>query len=333
MLIVCGSSASWMVKNLFQNKGGLHNRITGRINLSPFSLSECEAFFKEYGIVMNRYQIAEIYMILGGIPYYLNLLRKNLGPTQNVDQLIFVENAPLKNEFNEVYSSLFRASELHMIIVRVLSEKASGLTREEIIKNAKITSSGNLTRVLNELVQCGFVDKYTDFTKPKNNAYFRLIDPFTLFWLNYVENNNTKDEYFWTNLLDDGGRRAWSGFAFEQLCLLHIKQIKMKLGISGISTQVFSWRSKHSDPGAQVDLLIVRKDGVINICEMKYMQSPFTVDKKYDQELQNKRMVFVNETVTRSAIHLTMITTYGVSDKGYRASIQSEVTLDDLFDM
>ena len=333
MLIVCGSSASWMVKNLFQNKGGLHNRITGRINLSPFSLGECEAFFNEYGIIMNRYQIAEVYMILGGIPYYLNMLRKNLGPNQNVDQLIFAENAPLKNEFNEVYRSLFRASEQHMIIVRVLSEKASGLTRDEIIKRAKISSSGNLTRVLNELVQCGFVDKYTDFTKPKKNAYYRLIDPFTLFWLKYVENNNSKDEYFWTNLLDDGGRRAWSGFAFEQLCLLHIKQIKTKLGISGISTQIFSWRSKNTDPGAQIDLLIDRKDGVINICEMKYLQSPFTIDKKYDQELQNKRMVFVGETVTRSAIHITMITTYGVSDKGHRASIQSEVTLDDLFDM
>ncbi|MCL2046872.1 MAG: ATP-binding protein [Oscillospiraceae bacterium] len=331
MLIVCGSTASWMVKNLFENKGGLHNRITGRINLSPFTLGECEAYFKEYGIVMNRYQIAEIYMILGGIPYYLNMLKKNLGPTQNIDQLLFVDNAPLKNEFNEVYSSLFRSSEMHMSIVRALSAKASGLTREEIISTAKIQSGGNLTKALNELTQCGFVDKYTDFTKAKKNAYYRLIDPFTLYWLRFVDGNNTKDEYYWTNLLDDGGRRAWSGIAFEQLCLLHTAKIKQKLGISGISTQVFSWRSKNSNPGAQIDLLISRKDGVINICEMKYVISPFTIDKKYDQELQNKRNTFISETGTRSAVHITMITTYGVSEKGYRASIQSEVTLDDLF--
>ena len=331
MLIVCGSSASWMVKNLFKNKGGLHNRITGRIALAPFSLGECEAFCSEYGIVMNRYQIAEIYMIFGGIPYYLSMLEKGLGPTQNVDRLLFVDNAPLKNEFNEVYRSLFGAADRHINIVGALSKAKTGLTRDEIIKNAKIPGGGNLTRTLNELEQCGFIQRYTDFTKPKNNAYYRLIDPLTLYWLKYVDNNNTRDEYYWTNLLDDGGRRAWSGHAFEQLCLLHIPQIKHKLGISGISTEIFAWRSKAYSPGAQIDLLISRKDGVINLCEMKYSLHPYTIDINYDQVLQNKRMAFLSETGTRKAIHITMVTTYGLTEKGYRASVQSEVTLDDLF--
>ena len=333
MLIVCGSSASWMVRNLFENKGGLHNRITGRIELAPFTLGECEAFFHERGIVMNRYQIAEIYMIFGGIPYYLNMLEKSLGPTQNVDRLLFVNNAPLKNEFNEVYKSLFQSSDRHISIVNALSKSRSGLTRDEIIAAAKIPGGGNLTKTLAELKQCGFIDMYTNFTKPKSNAFYRLIDPFTLFWLKYVSNNNTKDEYYWTNLLDDGGRRAWSGYAFEQACLLHIAQIKRKLGISGISTEVFSWKSKDGSfhPGTQIDLLIARKDGVINLCEMKYSLHPFTISKSYDQELHRKRMAFIAETGTRSAVHITMVTTYGLTGNGYRAAAQSEVTLDDLF--
>ena len=331
MLIVCGSAASWMVKNLFENKGGLHNRITGRINLAPFSLGECEDFFKERGIVMNRYQIAELYMIFGGIPYYLNMLKKNLGPTQNVDQLLFAADAPLKNEFKEVYSSLFRSSDRHINIVTELFKKKSGMTRDELITAAKIPSGGNLTKSLRELEQCGFIEKYSNFTKGKNNAYYRLIDPFSLFSLKYVNNNNTKDEYYWTNLIDDGGRRAWSGHAFEQLCLLHIKQIKQKLGISGISTEIFSWKSKMSSPGAQIDLLIARKDGVINLCEMKYSIHPYTISKEYDQTLQQKRIAFATETNTRHALHITFVSTYGLSEKGYRASVQSEVTLDDLF--
>ena len=331
MLIVCGSAASWIVRNLFENKGGLHNRITGRITLAPFTLGECEAFFNENGIVMNRYQIAEIYMVFGGIPYYLNMLEKNLGPTQNVDRMLFVNDAPLKNEFNEVYRSLFRTSDRHISIVGALSQKASGMTRDEIAQAAKIPLGGNLTKTLNELEQCGFIEKYADFTKHKYSAYYRLIDPFSLFWLKYVSNNNTKDEYYWTNLLDDGGRRAWSGHAFELLCLLHIAQIKRKLGISGISTEAFSWRSISRNPGAQIDLLIVRKDGVTNLCEMKYSLHPYTISAKYDQELQQKRMTFLGETGTRNAIHITMVTTYGLAEKGYRASIQSEVTLDDLY--
>ena len=331
MLIVCGSAASWMVKNLFENKGGLHNRITGRIKLAPFSLGECEGFFNEQGIVMNRYQIAQIYMTFGAIPYYLGMLSKNLGPTQNVDRLLFAEDAPLKNEFEEVYRSLFSASDRHMSIVGALSKRKSGLTRDEIIKFAKIPGGGNLTKTLNELEQCGFIDRYADFTKHKNSAYYRLIDPFTLFWLRYVDNNDTKDEYYWTNLLEDGGRRAWSGHAFEQLCLLHVAQIKRKLGISGISTEVFSWRSKAQSPGAQIDLLIVRRDGVINLCEMKYTLHPYTISKEDDQALHQKRITFLDETGTRSAIHVTMVTTYGLSEKGYRASVQSEVALEDLF--
>jgi hypothetical protein len=320
-----------MVNNLFENKGGLHNRVTGRIMLAPFSLGECEAYINELGIVMNRYQIAEIYMIFGGIPYYLSMLRKDLGPSQNVDQLLFASDAPLKNEFYEVYRSLFRASERHVSIVSSLSKKRDGLTRDEVGKSSGIPRGGNLTRTLKELENCGFIERYSDFTKKKNSAYYRLIDPFSLFWLAYVNNNNTKDEYYWTNLIDDGGRRAWSGHAFEQLCLLHIAQIKHKLGISGVSTDVFSWRSKEYSPGARIDLLIARKDGVINLCEMKYTLHPFTISKDYDNELNHKRIAFQSETKTPNAIHITMVTTYGLAKKGYFLSVQSEVTLDDLF--
>ena len=331
MFVVCGSAASWIVKNLFENKGGLHNRITGRIALAPFTLRECESFFNEHGIVMNRYQIAEIYMVFGGIPYYLNMLEKHLGPTQNIDQMVFAGNAPLRNEFYEVYRSLFRASDRHISIVTALSKTTSGLTRNEIISATHIPGGGNLTMALNELEQCGFIEKYSDFTKKKNNAYFRLIDPFSLFWLRYVKDNDTKDDYYWTNLLDDGSHRSWSGRAFEQLCMLHIAQIKHKLGISGISTQVFSWKSREYSPGAQIDLLIARKDGVINLCEMKYSIHPYTISSKYAQELQHKRMAFSAETGTSNAIHITMVTTYGLTENGYRTSIQSEVTLNDFF--
>ena len=331
MLVICGSAASWIERNIFENKGGLHNRVTGRLKLAPFSLSECEAFFNELGVVMNRYQIAETYMVFGGIPYYLNMFEKSLGPTQNTDRLLFAENAPLRNEFNEIFSSLFRASNRHTSIVCALSKTASGLTRDEIIKAANIPGGGNLSRTLLELEECGFIKKYTDFTKPKNDACYRLIDPFVLYWLKYVKDNNAEDEYYWTNLIDDGKRRAWSGYAFEQLCLRHIPQIKHKLGISGLSTEVFSWRSKNSSPGAQIDLLISRRDEVLNLCEIKFSLNPITITKKDEQLLQQKRTAFLSETGCRKAIHMTMITTYGLTEKGYRNSIQAEVTLDDLF--
>lgn len=280
---------------------------------------------------MNKYQIAESLMVFGGIPYYLNMFDKGLGPTQNIDRLLFAENAPLKNEFNEVYRSLFRSSERHIRIVSALSKTKAGMTRDEVIKKAKIPGGGNLTKTLSELEQCGFIEKYADFTKSKKNANYRLTDPFTLYWLKFVKDNDSKDDYFWTNLIDDGGRRAWSGHAYELLCLNHLPQIKNKLGISGISTEAFTWRSKDSKPGAQIDLLISRRDDVINLCEIKFSLHPVTLSPKDDRDLHNKRVTFLAETGTRKAIHITMVTTYGLTEKGCRASVQSEVVLDDLF--
>ncbi|GHT53306.1 hypothetical protein FACS189446_0360 [Bacteroidia bacterium] len=332
LCIVCGSSTSWITKKLFRNRGGLHNRVTGRIHLSPFSLGECEAFFKSRGIVITRYQMLESYMIFGGIPYYLNFFDKSASFSQNVDRLCFAEGAPLKDEYEALYHSLFNSPERHLSVVETLSAKASGMTRNEISEKSGIPANGHLTHTLTELEQCDFIEKYTDFTRPKNGAYYYLKDSFSLFFLRYMKNNDTKDVYFWTNYSEDGGHRAWSGFAFELVCRSHLRQMKAKLGIAGVSTSVSSWRSKDSMHAAQIDLLINRRDGVINLCEVKYTKHPYLIDKTGAETLERKKGLFASETKTRSALHITMVTTYGLSEKGYRSIAQSEIVMNDLFE-
>ncbi|MDR0490786.1 MAG: ATP-binding protein [Oscillospiraceae bacterium] len=329
--IGCGSATSWITKKLFKNRGGLHNRVTGRIYLAPFSIGECEEFFKSRNVEITRYHLAECYMIFGGIPYYLNLFDRGLSFSQNVDKLCFAATAPLRNEFEELYMSLFNNPRRHIAIVEALAKKNSGLNRNEICESDGLQPNGHLTQALDELEQCDFIEKFIDFTKEKNGAYYYLKDPFTLFYLRYIKDNHTKDEYFWTNYYDDGGHRAWSGYAFEQLCRMHVKQIKAKLGIPGVSTSMASWRSKESVPGAQIDLLISRKDGVINLCEMKYSKHPYEIKKADADTLERKRSVFLMETGVKHAIHITMITTYGLAKKGYYGIVQSEITMDDLF--
>ncbi|MDR2569970.1 MAG: ATP-binding protein, partial [Oscillospiraceae bacterium] len=256
LFICCGSATSWITKKIFMNRGGLHNRVTGRIHIVQFTIDECAEFFRNRNVEITRYQIIECYMVFGGVPYYLNLFDKGLSFSQNVDKLCFAENAPLKNEFDELYKSLFNNPDRHITIVETLAKKSSGMSRNDICHLAGISPNGHLTATLNELEQCSFIEKYTDFTKPKSGSFYILKDPFTLFFLRFMKNNNTKDEYFWTNFADDGGHRAWSGYAFEQVCRMHLQKIKAKLGILGVSTRVTSWRSKDSDPGAQIDLLI-----------------------------------------------------------------------------
>ncbi|MDR1183187.1 MAG: AAA family ATPase [Coriobacteriales bacterium] len=331
LLIVCGSATSWIVKRMFQNRGGLHNRLTGRIHLAPFTLRECEEYFAQLGVVMNRPQIIDCYSVFGGIPYYLRMFNRGLGPSQNVDNLLFSDDAPLKGEYGELYRSLFANPQRHLRIVEALAGTRRGMTRDEIRLATDIPEGGHFTQTLAELEQCDFIRRYGDFTKPKNGAYYRLIDPFTLFWLRFGYGASSKDEFFWTNLRDHGSRNAWSGYAFEDICLQHLAQIKQKLGIAGVLSNVAAWRSKESKPGAQIDLVIDRADGVINLCEMKCTNHLYTISKEDGVSLQNKLSAFANETGTGKALHLTMITSYGLSIKGYRGSIQAEVSADDLF--
>ncbi|GHT25406.1 hypothetical protein FACS189430_11970 [Bacteroidia bacterium] len=332
LLIVCGSATSWMMNNLIKNHGGLHNRVTQRIVLEPFTLGECEEFFKYKKIVMSRKQIVECYMILGGIPYYLSLIEKSLSLAQNIDKLCFARTGALYDEFSSLYASLFRHSEHHVKVVETLGQKTKGLTRDEILKISKL-QGGGLSKTLEELEQCGFIRKYHSFNKKNKNMLYQLIDFYTLFFLNFIRHRKHRDKHFWLNINKEPKHRAWSGYAFEMVCLAHVEQIRKKLGISGVVCNVASWKSLNETPGAQIDLLIERNDQIINLCEMKYSDAEFTVDRKYDENLRNKRAAFVRESKTRKTVFLTMVTTYGVKHNEYWGNIQSEVKMDDLFEI
>jgi len=271
-------------------------------------------------------------MIFGGIPYYLNLFYKGWSLARNVDYLCFAENAQLRNEFDELFMSLFTKPDSHIAIIETLARKNSGLTRNEISEEGRIHANGHLTTALSELELCDFIDVYVDTKKRKKGKYYFITDPFVLFYLRYMKDNDKKDEHFWVGNMDAGSRNAWRGYAFEQLCRIHLRQIKKALGISGVSTETSSWRSSHSKPGAQVDLVIRRKDRITNLCEIKYTNKPFVITKEYADVLNNKKVAFINETGIHYGIHLTMITTYGISRTGYISSINSEVTMDDLFE-
>ena len=330
-LVVCGSATSWITNNILKNRGGLHNRVTRQIHLQPFTLAETEQFFKSKKIIMTRYQIAECYMIFGGIPYYLEHIDKQYGLAQNVDKLLFSKDGALRNEFQELYYSLFKKPEKYIKIIEILSKKRKGITREEIVRQSKIADGGSLTRILDELELCGFIAINRNYVTPKSNHLYQLVDFFSLFYLNFVNNQKGFDTNYWSSLTDNAEHRAWSGYSFELVCQAHIPQIKRALSIGGVVSYQSGWRSKNSETGAQIDLLIDRNDNIINLFEIKYSNKKFTITKGYDEVLRNKKGSFMEETNTKKAVHLTMLTTYGVEHNEYWGNIQSEVTLDDLF--
>ena len=334
VLIVCASATSWMLSKVVHNKGGLYNRLTEQIHLQTFNLRECEEYVQSAGLVLNRNQILQYYMIFGGVPYYWGFLKKGLSLSQNIDNILFAENAPLKEEFKHLYASVFKKPDVYVRIIETLGLKKVGMTREELIKASGIPNSGDLTLKLEEMESCGFIRKYYAFGMKKKNAVYQLMDCFTLFHFKFLEEIPT-DEHFWTNQMNTPVVNTWMGLAFERVCMEHVNQIKTKLGISGVLTEVNSWYCK-ADPdrgvfGSQIDMLITRKDQVINLCEMKYSGSEFTITAKMDRNIRNKINDLVVETGTKYAIYPTLITTYGLVENSYSENIQSVITLDDLF--
>ena len=333
LLIICGSSTSWIINKIIHNHGGLHNRLTYRIQLQPFTLYECEQYAQHLHLEMNRKQIMECYMIMGGIPYYWSKLKRGKSLAQNIDRLFFARDGELRNEFSQLYASLFNHPEPYIDIINLLGKKKIGMTRNELVDLWKKGSNGKLTSILKDLESCGFIRKYHSIGMKNKNAIFQLIDNYTLFYFKFIEDNLINDEHFWTKSHDTPLFSTWTGLAFERVCLLHARQIKEKLGISGVISSEYAWRvEKTKDhPGAQIDLLIDRNDDVINLCEMKYSKTAFSIDDDYNETLQQRRVLFKSETKTTKAVHITLVTSAGLVHNAYSFEIQNEVTSDDLF--
>jgi hypothetical protein len=326
-----------MMNKVIGDKGGLYNRCSRTIYLAPFTLGEMEAQLEQKGIVWTRYQITEAYMIFGGIPYYIDMLDKNLTFAQNIDRLFFADGAPLRTEYNFLFRSLFKDSTMARQVVEELVSNGKGMTQQELKETLKLPSGGALTKTLKDLQLCDFIRSYSSMGRKSKGMLYQLTDLFTLFHLRFVAKHSGQDGQYWSNL-DEHTHDAWAGYAFERVCLHHIPQIKKKLGISGVLTNAYGWSTKpmvDEDEteweGAQIDLLLSRADDVINICEMKYSKHSYTITDDYSKRLRTKMSVFRHHTKTKAALQLTFITTFGLTHNKYWGMAQSEVMMDDLF--
>ena len=335
-LIVCGSATSWMMDNLINNHGGLHNRVTHQLLLEPFTLGECRDYFTRYGFGYSNREIVDCYMVLGGIPYYFSLMDKTQSVSQNIDRLFFSHTAELRNEMTNLFRSLFRHSDDYVTVVKSLSKKSKGLTRAELLETTKLNNNARFTKILEELEYCRFIRKYQDYGNKKRQTTYQLIDPFVHFYYTIIVNNQYHDEQYWSHSILSPAYHAWSGFAFEILCLNHIPQIKSALGISGIQTQVYTWRSSNlktasNTKGSQIDLIIDRADNCINVCEMKFAMDKYAITKSYEESLRNKLYLFSQTVGVRKTLRLTMVTSYGVVQNQHSHIVQNELTMEHLF--
>jgi len=334
IVIICGSAASWMIQNIVNNKGGLHNRVTRKIRLLPFNLKETEEFLQRRNINLDRYQILQLYMAMGGVPHYLKEIRKGESSTQAINRICFTKDGLLHGEFKNLYNSLFDDAARHLAVVKVLAGNNSGITRKDIINKAGLTSGGTITGLMDELIESGFVTAWQPYDKKSRDTIYKLSDEFTHFYFKFMENNRASGDNIWQSFSAGQSWKSWSGVAFERACLKHIPQIKKQLGITNIYTEDSTWRyAPLKGKGAQIDLLFDRKDFVINICEMKYAESEFVIDKSYASELENKRVVFKAETKTKKSLFITFVTTFGIKDNEYaKRLVQNSIQMDSLFE-
>ena len=333
MVGVCGSANSWILDKLINNHGGLYNRVTYEIKLSPFTLKECEELYNNNGVKFSRYDIAQSYMIFGGIPYYMGYMDGRLSLAQNVDKLFFAKGSKLQNEYDRLFDSVFVNPDAVKSIVEFLATKNAGYTRKEIIEKQGASNGGRLSRNLNALIASDFVIKYVPFGLSKKEEHYKLIDPFCLFYLRFVKDWNQENDKYWQQNVVSQLVSIWREFAFENVCFNHIEQIKKALGITGVITSASAWSKRDNDnEGTQIDLLISRKDNVINMCEIKYYGGEFTVNKDYYRKLLRRQEMLMEEVSPKISIRSTLITTYGLEHNEYSGIFTNVVLLDDLFE-
>ncbi|MEM9887013.1 MAG: ATP-binding protein [Bacteroidota bacterium] len=335
VVVICGSAASWMIDKVINDRGGLHNRVTRILRLYPFTLAETEAYCQARNIKLNRFHILQIYMTMGGIPMYLDLLKKGQSAIQNIQNICFSPMGYLRNEFDRLYASLFENYQNHIQIIRALATKWRGLSRGEIIEATTFENGGMLSKLLEELDTSGFITIYNGYGKKKKESLYRLTDFYSLFYLTYIESLGKSSFAEFTQLSDLPKWKVWSGYAFENICLTHIPQIKKALLIAGISSSVSSFiaRPKDGFAGTQIDLLIDRNDQSINICEIKFSNKDYELNKKEVDNIENKKRVFLYHTKTKKQLFITLITTYGVVENANRINyVDQVIALDDLFE-
>ena len=327
MLVVCGSATSWIIRKVIQNHGGLHNRVTQKIHLQPFTLRECEEYAQSRKLVMTRKQIVEAYMVMGGVPYYWSCLQPTISLAQNMDQLFFNPSGALYDEYNTLYASLYKNPTDYLRVIEALATKRYGLTRAEIVNVTKLNENGALTTLLQDLEYCGFIRRYNQIGKMKNGAIFQLVDNYTLFYHHFILKNKKSDINFWSHNIQTAMYNVWCGLSFERVVAQHILQVKKALGIAGVLTEEYAW---HNDE-AQIDLLIDRQDGVINLCEMKFYNSEIHNIEEISNELVRKRNILLQNVKTKKAVFLTLISSYGTVARVGAYDIQNKLTINDLF--
>lgn len=333
LLIVSASATSWLLDHIIHSKGGFYHRLSHAIHLFPFSLKECKEYSNKKDLLFTDNQLLEYYMVFGGVPYYWSLLKRGCSVSENVDRLCFHENGELHNEFSYLYASLFTKPEDYIKIISTIAKKRKGLTRVKIFEEAKIEDNGSLSKKLNELIECGFLRKYLPYGKKKNGSLFQLIDNFSLFYF-HMMNPMPTDENYYQNNLQSGRYNSFVGLSFELVCLEHIRQIKFALGIIGVATKECSWVCKEDDEngikGHQIDLLIERADGIINMCEMKYSSLPYSISKTDEENYQCRIRDFSIVKNNKKPIIFTMISPYGIVKNSHSNVVVKTLTLDDL---
>ena len=334
VIVICGSAASWMIQQVVNDKGGLHNRITKHIHLEPFTLAETEAYLQSRNAFFDHYQILQIYMALGGVPHYLKEIDPSKSAIENIDALCFSKTGLLSDEFNRLYPSLFAHADNHITVIRTLVKKKQGMTRNELVEMSALPNGGGLTKILEELSQSGFITEYFPFEKKKKEKVYRLSDEYSLFYLQFIEQNRYQSGTIWQSLSQTPAYKAWSGYAFEGICLKHIGQIKQTLGISGIYAVASSFYKKgtQTEEGVQIDMVLDRNDHTINLFEIKFYNKPFTITKVYAEALRQTLWQFQDNTKTTKQVNWVFITTFGLVPNQYATGLVTNVlTMNDLF--
>ena len=337
IIVLCGSSPSFISGQLIASQA-FYSRTNEEILLRELSLQETRSFLGEH---RSLYEVLLGYLTVGGVPGYLKYLAKESSVLLSLCKHSFLPNAYFLRDAKRVFVSSLRTNSHFEATIHYLSKKKYA-TREEIARNLKIKAGGSLTELLNELEACAFIERYTPVHLSENSTVVRycISDNYLQFYYKFIAplRKDIEQGAFQehpTAALEKESFQKWLGFAFQRFCRTHHQHIARILGFSGIKYQAGAYFHRDhlkKGQGFQIDLLFIRADHVITVCEVRYSQT--RISTKIINELERK-ISFLREHFQKAkhaTIERVLITTEGADDTlTARAYLDRVITLEDLF--
>lgn len=291
--IVCGSSMSFMEKDVLSYKSPLYGRKTMEMKIEPFSFFEACDFIPEYGTVDKVIS----YGVLGGIPQYLKYFDDKISLKENIVNTILKKGSVLYDEPKNLLKQELREPMTYNTIIEAISTGSSKMN--EIVTKTKMASD-KCSKYIASLIELGIIQKENPVgEKPTRKSIYKLNDNLYKFWYRFVFHNinlteQDEAEFLYESIINKEWSEYIGGYVFEDICKQYLLKCNKKRTLPFVFVDIGRWWGNDSIKKQQqeIDIVAVDKENAI-FCECKWQNEKIDIKVLKDLKEKSRLLPFI----------------------------------------